>query len=454
MIRLILIFKRLLIFLVMLVLLIGILDYSNLSFKSTKARQVLLEQIKTYTGRNVTIDGDVYLTVSLSPKILVEQIHIKNIDGFNSEDFITISEVSVEVHLLPLLSGTFHLEEISADQTKINLIQKKDDSHNWSFGHVKLLTDEKTSDIKDKTKKQNKIKRSPLESSSGLSLGVFSLTDVTINYEDESRDQIIENHFEQVMVDLKDITKPHAKILGNAQAKPYEISFESTPLYSLSSGEPWLLRGTGHIADSAIDIKAKLQLKENSLSSNVGININKVNIGLLLDTFGIISGQEAVTDNINIEANLYGSDLTELYEQAKIKLQLGNGYWNLQSKKTGKQKKLSFSNVSAFTSWTKPVEFHLNGIITEQPVTLDFKTNRLMEFFDEAQKLDVDLKSSFAGIDASLKGTLDLPIKTHQFQLNLSLQAKDLEKLNPLLEVELPPFNDFSLTGTLLAITG
>ena len=127
---LILIFKRLLIFIVMLILLISILDYSNLSFKTTKARQVLLEQIKKYTGRNVTIDGDVHLTVSLSPKILVEQIHIKNIDGFDSQDFITISEVSVEVHLLPLLSGTFHLEEISADQTKINLIQKKDDSHN------------------------------------------------------------------------------------------------------------------------------------------------------------------------------------------------------------------------------------------------------------------------------------------------------------------------------------
>ena len=138
-----LIFKKLMIFIVMLILLIGILDYSNLSFKSTKARQALLEHIKTYTGRNVAIDGDVYLTVSLSPKILVEQIHVRNIDGFDSEDFITISEVRVEVSLLSLLSGTFHLEEISADQAEINLIQKKDDSHNWSFDHVSRASDTK-----------------------------------------------------------------------------------------------------------------------------------------------------------------------------------------------------------------------------------------------------------------------------------------------------------------------
>ena len=442
-----LIFKRLIIVIVMLILLIGILDYSNLSFKSTKARQVLLENIKTYTGRNVSIDGDVYLTVSLSPKLLVEQIHIRNIDGFDSEDFITVTEARVEVSLLPLLSGTFHLEEISADQAEINLIQKKDDSHNWSFDHVTWLTDKKSDDRKNGLKKKSRITRSSL----GLSLGVFSLTDVTILYSDESRDQMIEKHFERLMIDLKDITEPHAEILGSAQGKPYEISFKSEPLYSLAAGQPWLLRGTGHIAGSQTDLEASLQLKENMITSNVGINVENVNLGLLFDTLGIISGQDAATDNINIKAKLYGSDLTELYEQAEIRLQLGNGYWNLQSKKADEQKKLLFTSASSFTSWTKPVEFHLDGMITGQAITLDLKTNRLQEFFDEVKKLDVDVKSSFTGIDATLKGTLDLPIKTQQFQLDLSLQGKDLEKLNTMLDAELPPFNNFSLTGTLLA---
>ncbi len=120
---------------------VGILDYTNVSFKSDKARQVLLENIKTYTGRDVSIDGDVYLTVSLSPKLLAQQIHIRNIDGFGSEDFVTVTEARVEVSLLPLLSGIFHLEEIAADQAKINLIHNKDGSHNWSFDHVARASD-------------------------------------------------------------------------------------------------------------------------------------------------------------------------------------------------------------------------------------------------------------------------------------------------------------------------
>ncbi len=424
-----------------------VLDYTNVSFKSDKARKVLLENIKTYTGRNVSIDGDAYLTVSLSPKLLVEQIHIRNINGFDIEDFITVTEARVEVSLLQLLTGTFHLEEIAADQAKINLIQKKDGSHNWSFDHVTPATKTKTEEAKDSLKKQRRITRSSL----GLSLGVFSLTDVSILYKDESRDQIIEKHFERLMVDIKDINKPQAEILGSVQGSPYNFSFESDPLHSLVSGQPWLLHGTGKIAGSKTNIEASLQLIENSIDSNVNINVKTVNLGLMFEKLGFIAGQDAAADEINIKAKLQGSDFTELYEQAEIELQLLRGYWKLASSGTDQGKELFFNKTSSFTSWNKPVELHLDGKIAGEAIILDFKTNRLLEFFDEVQKLDVDLKSSIAGTDATLKGTLDLPIKTKQFQLDLSLKGKELEKLNPILDAELPPFNDFSLTGKLLA---
>jgi uncharacterized protein involved in outer membrane biogenesis len=102
------ILKWLLLFVFTLGLFVSLLDYVDVSFKSNIARQVLLESIQLHTGRNATIEGDAYLTISLSPKILVEQIHIKNINGFGTEDFIAINEVRVEVSLLPLLSGIFH----------------------------------------------------------------------------------------------------------------------------------------------------------------------------------------------------------------------------------------------------------------------------------------------------------------------------------------------------------
>jgi len=165
----------------------------------------------------------------------------------------------------------------------------------------------------------------------------------------------------------------------------------------------------------------------------------------------MITGQDAATDELTIIAKLHGTDLTELYELAEIKLRLINGYWMLTPPGAKQGKKLSFKKISSFTSWGKPVELHLDGIIADEVIILDFRTNRLLEFFDDVHKLDVDLQSTIAGTSVSLKGTLDLPIKTRQFQLDISLHGKDLEKLNPIIEAQLPAFNDFSLTGKLLA---
>ncbi len=443
MIMLSIILRKILIVIVTLVLLIGMLDFADVSFKSEKARQVLLENIKTFTGRNVLINGDAYLTVSLSPKILVEQIYIRNINGFGDEDFITINEARVEVSLLPLLSGTFHLQEISADQARINLIKKKDGSNNWSFSHISETNKIITKEPKDDSQKQRMIKH--------LSLGAFSLTDVSILYRDESRDQIIEKHFERLIVNVKDVNKPHAEVLGSIQGSPYSISFESNPLPSLASGQPWLLHGTGEIAGSKTNIEVSIQTIENSIDGNIDIKVKNIGLGLMLEKLDFITGQDIAADEANIKARLHGSDLIELYEQAEIELQLLRGHWRLTSPKTGQEKELFFNKISSLTSWNKPVELHLDGTITGEAITLDLKTNRLLDFFDDVQKLDVNLKSSIAGTDATLKGTLDLPIKTKQFQLDITLKGKDLEKLNPILDAEFPPFNDFKLTGKLLA---
>jgi uncharacterized protein involved in outer membrane biogenesis len=172
---------------------------------------------------------------------------------------------------------------------------------------------------------------------------------------------------------------------------------------------------------------------------------------LLLEKLGIIEGQDVIAEEINISTKLQGGDYTELYEQAETNVQLSRGYWTLSSSGKKQDKELSFEKLTTFFSWNKPLKLQLDGKIGGESINIDFKTNRLLEFFDEVQKLDVDLKSKFAGTDTSLKGILDLPIDTQQFQLELSLKAKDLEKLNLILDAELPPFNNFSLAGKLIA---
>ncbi|MFV9614607.1 MAG: AsmA family protein [Gammaproteobacteria bacterium] len=435
--------KSLSIFVAALVLFVSLLDIINLSFTLDEGRRFLVEQINSYTGREVRIDGEVKLTVSLTPQLLVQRIHISNPDGFGDEDFITISEARIDLSLIPLLSGQLRFSEISADQTKINLIKNKAGSDNWTFDNATQSSTASDTKKEDSSTWKN--------GNSRLSIGVFQLTDVSIRYNDQSRDQLIDIQLDQLTIDLNDVTKPLAEISGDVQGYPYSLTFESDALQILASGEPWLMHGAGHIANKKTKLEASTQLIKNKIISDVSINVKNVDLGLLLDELGIISGQQAATDNINIKAIIQGSDLVELYQQAEISLQLGKGYLSLKSKKTGQDKQLSFTEVNTFTSWHKPVVLHLDGEIEGEAIKIDFKTNRLLEFFDEVHRLDVDLAASIADTNIKLSGTIDLPITTRQFKLDLSLKGKDLNKLNPVIDTDFPAFNNFSLSGNLIA---
>jgi uncharacterized protein involved in outer membrane biogenesis len=418
------------------------LDFINLSFTFDGGRRYLAGQIKSYTGRDARIDGDVKITVSLLPELLVHQIHISNPDDFGDKDFITVSEARLAISLLQLLSGQLHLISISADQTKINLIKNRAGKDNWTFENITQPSDTSAKKADISNSKTGNIK---------ISIDEFQLTNVSIRYNDQARDKVIDTELDQLIIDINDTAKPVAELNGNVQGYPYSLTLESEAIQVLISGDPWLMHGTGRIADKKTKLEASLQLIEGEIKANVEINVKKVNLGLLLDKLEIISGREAATESININIKLHGSNPIELYEMAEISLQLGKGYWNLQSEKTGEKKLLSFTGANSFTSWHKPVALHLDGEIEGEAIKIDFKTSRLLEFFDEVHKLDVDLAASIADTDIKLTGTVDLPITTGQYKLDLSLMGKDLEKLNPVIDTDFPAFNNFSLTGILIA---
>jgi uncharacterized protein involved in outer membrane biogenesis len=437
------ILKSLLISIAVISMIVALLDYLELSFNFNSARNVLVKQIKSVSGREARIDGDVALALSLPPQLLVQKIQISNPDGFSEEDFISVSKVRIDIHLIPLFSGQLHLSDVSADQAKINLIINKDGSDNWTFdnsGQIAKAHENSTDNSNTRT-----------SGSSRLSIGKFELTNVTISYHDQAREQVINTQLDQLSIDIQDIANPRAEMKGDVQGYPYNLTFRADDLQLLASGEPWLLHGAGHIADRETEIEASSRLIDKRITSDIAINVTNVNLGILLDKLQIISGQEASTEKISIKTRIHGSGLTELYEQAEIDLHLGNGHWILQSEDTGHTKKLLFTKASAFTSWQQPVVLNLDGEIEDEAIKIEFITNRLVEFFDEVHKLDVNLDASIADTDIKLSGTLDLPITSRQFKLDLSIDGKHLEKLNPLIDTDFPALNDFKLSGNLIA---
>ena len=429
--------------LILFAVLAAMLEYMDLSFTLDGACHTLSKRLTAYTGREVHIDGDIQLSLSYSPQLLVKRIHIKNIRDFDDEDFITIAEVKIEVLLLPLLHGKLHLSDLSADQATIDLHQKADGSNNWSS--TNLTEQSKITDISSSDSDTKNI------NIDHITLGKIELTDIAILYRDDTRQQKLESKLDRLLIDISDDTKPSAEINGSVDGHPYAITFRSESPELLATGKSWSIHGKGHIANRLTAIEASMRYKDVVFVSDIDFNVKNVDLGRLLDELGIVSDQVAMTDNISIKARLHGRDFAELYEQADISLRLGKGYWDLVPAENEQGKRLIFTSASSFTSWQKPVELGIDGKIEDDPVKLDLTTNRLSEFFDDIQKLDIDLVAGMAGTDITLKGTLELPIKTKQLQLDISINSKDLEKLNPIINTDFPPLNNINLTGNLIS---
>ena len=416
-----------------------VLEYANLSLTLEEAHGPLIQKIESTTDRTIRIDGNVRLAISFTPELLIERIHISNKSSFDNNDFITISKIEVQVSLLPLLTGHLHLGNISADHTTINLKQNKDGSNNWSF------------DTPTRARSQQAESEPPSKDSfiSQLSLDFFQLTNININYIDETRGQVINKKLDRLLVDITDKSHPIAEVSGSAQDYSYLLTFESDPLKLLKQGKPWHLRGTGQIANSNITLKLNAKSVKNEINAHLELEAKNIDLGQFLETFGIIEGRSSTAQSLYINARVRGDDFADLYEHATIELQLNNGYWLLSKPGKDVTKRLSFSKVSSTISWYKPVDLNIQGSLDEEVVAIAFSTNTLSTFFNQPDKLLINLESNIADTEININGALDLPVDTNRLQLDISIKGKDLERLNTPLDAHLPPFNNYDLKGKL-----
>lgn len=87
-------------------------------------------------GRELRLDGDVKLRVSLKPALLVRDARLLQPRGFENagDDFARVGELQVKLDLWPLMRGRLRTDTLSASDVTLSLVQHDDGSNNWTFG--------------------------------------------------------------------------------------------------------------------------------------------------------------------------------------------------------------------------------------------------------------------------------------------------------------------------------
>lgn len=107
-------------------------------------RDLIAEQAEAATGRNLTIEGDLHLEISLTPAISVEGVRFANADWGSRPEMVSMERLAARVELVPLLSGDIRVEWLELSGVDVLLETNQFGVGNWAFTPSSAASDTDT----------------------------------------------------------------------------------------------------------------------------------------------------------------------------------------------------------------------------------------------------------------------------------------------------------------------
>lgn len=93
----------------------------------------IIARVKQATGRDVTIDGPVRLSLLPAPEVTLDGLRISNATGANSADMVAAKSITVQLSLLDLLTGELRPADVILLEPRIALQIDALGQPNWQF---------------------------------------------------------------------------------------------------------------------------------------------------------------------------------------------------------------------------------------------------------------------------------------------------------------------------------
>ena len=427
-------------------------------------KQEISDQVEKATGRKLTLEGDIGLSVFPWIALELGPLSLSNAQGFKAEQFAHVDAAEIRIKLIPLLSKQLEMDTVILDGLLLNLEKNKAGKTNWDD----LAGETKATTTPEKAETQAGEPRAP--ALAAISIAGVKLTNANILWSDESTSQnyrlenlnlrtdpLVENTPTAVDVDfnlvsLKPDLKAHITIKTKAIVDIENQQFELADLNftTHAQGKDLPVQETDIALASTISIDlnkqtvslSDLAIEAEDLLINGDININK-----LLSQNPGFSGQldvkpfnlRKLANNLAIELPIMADSSTLEFVQLSTKLEGSTNHFNAkQLDLTLDQSQLS--GQLAVTNFAKPaVAFNL---------TLDdIDVDRYLPPVEKEKQVAAPPATAAAAGASQLplatlrqinaKGTLDIgKLKisgTHSENIHLEINAdKGLIKLHPM----------------------
>jgi AsmA protein len=169
----------------MALLLIAVVSILPFVINPNDFKPEIIAAVKDKTGRELTLDGELKLSLFPWAGISTEKIALSNAPEFQDRPFATIEEGNIGIRLLPLLSKKVEISRIVLKGLVLNLARNKQGLTNWDD---LTASDLKTAPavVADKTDAQ------PVPEQTTFSIGDITIENARINWDDLKTEKHIE----------------------------------------------------------------------------------------------------------------------------------------------------------------------------------------------------------------------------------------------------------------------
>ena len=96
-------------------------------------KELIAGKFRETTGRELTLAGELGLTVFPWFGLTLNDISIANAAGFSATPLLQVGHAEVRIKLLPLLSDEYEIDTVRLDGIKLSLEVADNGNNNWTF---------------------------------------------------------------------------------------------------------------------------------------------------------------------------------------------------------------------------------------------------------------------------------------------------------------------------------
>lgn len=396
------------------------------SFDPNSQKPRIIEAVRQATGRELKLNGPVALKVSLWPTLAVRDVALANPPGFSRPDMARLSELDVQLALLPLIRGQIEIVRLTLVKPDIKLETDAQGHPNWVFAPQPGATPAPVAP------QQTHPQSAPMP----VAVQDIAMSDGVIAYRDDRTKRDITLAIATLSAHATSADAPlHLTAKANYNTVAFNLTVDTGPLMRLQQPEnsnPWPLHVVLESAPLTLAVEGAVTQPLAGKGYNVSVSMtvpDTAAVAALWPGMALPSGK-----NIRLKARAVdnGQALPDISEIA-----LHTGAIDLAAYAPGIT--IEQADITAAAS-DKPVQLSVDLRKGDAHVALAGTVGPLGALMARAtQPATIDLTAKAAGASLAVKGQVAAMRTASGVALHIDADVPDLAALSPLAGSSLPP---------------